>query len=212
MSVASFLGGTARLVAVLNALAFAMAVLMDHPILDSLWKEQGYCIMNPEDHYVTSHDYCLYVGIVLAGVLKITITLLQQEPGMKPATEMVEPKLKIFCAHTIFHGILAAGLRWGFPANHILSVFLPCGLYLFYSWREWNHPFKGFEYALFPWIVEIPLGALLWVEGIYCSQWVIRVWGHLIFDVYIPLSMLIFYNFCWVRASLTAEPKKAKLS
>lgn len=213
MPIASIVGDAAHVLTVLNLIVFTLAVLLDHTLLDPLWKEEGFCIMNPDDRYGTSHDFCLYVGLFLAGVFKITLVLLQNEPGMQLANVMVASKINLFAGHALFHGVLAAGLRWGYQANHSVSVYIPLLLSLIYLWNEYNNPVKGFEYALFPLLVHIPLGAIGWLEGIQCSRWVIRVWGHLIYDVYIPLSMLLFYMICWVKASLTTDSnKKTKVS
>ena len=212
MPLASFMGNTARILAALNSVVFTLAALFRHPNLDPLWNEQGFCIMNPEHRYATSHDFCLYVGLILAGILDVVVYLLKEEPGMQLATDIVAPKTKMLYGHACAHGILAQGLRFGLLSNHVISVYIPCLLYLFYNWKEFQTPAKGFEYALFPWLVEIPLGAVAWIEGIQCSAWVIRVWGHLIYDVYLALSMMFFYMICWVRASLIAEKKKYKAS
>lgn len=67
---------------------------------------------------------------------------------------------------------------------------------------------KGFEYALYPLLVGIPTGIVGWIESTMCTKGVIDIGGHLIYDAYIPLSILAFYMISYVRTQALAQPKK----
>jgi hypothetical protein len=56
---------------------------------------------------------------------------------------------------------------------------------------------KGFSYALYPAIVGLPLALISFLESTMCSAFV-RDWlyGHLVYDAYIPVSIFIWYLLC----------------
>lgn len=58
---------------------------------------------------------------------------------------------------------------------------------------------KGFQYAMYPIMVSIPLGIVGWIESTMCTKGVIDIGGHLIYDAYIPLGLLAFYILCYLR-------------
>lgn len=66
---------------------------------------------------------------------------------------------------------------------------------------------KTFEYALYPLITGLPLSFIGWFESTQCSKFVINIGGHLIYDAYIPVSMMCFYLICWKNT--TQKIKKA---
>merc|ERR1719215_259494 len=58
---------------------------------------------------------------------------------------------------------------------------------------------KGRSYALFGIIVSFPVSLVGWVESTQCSVFVKDyLYGHLVYDAYIPCSMLFWY--LWVFA------------
>ena len=56
---------------------------------------------------------------------------------------------------------------------------------------------KGKFYALYPMIIGFPLSMIAWLESTQCSNVVIRIGGHLIYDAYIPISLSCYYLICW---------------
>jgi hypothetical protein len=83
-------------------------------------------------------------------------------------------------------------------------------LFLAFDIKELARPEeeKGFEYALYPAIVGIPLAFVGWLESTMCSKGVINLGGHLIYDAYIPIAILSFYLICWLRTKAMYETPK----
>lgn len=52
-------------------------------------------------------------------------------------------------------------------------------------------------YALFPLMVPFPLCCIGWLESTQCSNFVINIGGHLVYDAYIPFSVICFYLICY---------------
>lgn len=70
---------------------------------------------------------------------------------------------------------------------------------------------KGFEYALWPLITTLPNGIFSWVESVTCtSSFLMQEHGHLVYDVYMASSYIVFYLICWLRMRYTV--KKAKVA
>ncbi|CAB9504851.1 expressed unknown protein [Seminavis robusta] len=281
MSIWATLGDTAHAVSVINVMVFAYMVGFHRDFFDPLWKEQGFCVMNPDNEYWTSHDLCLYTDFALSGVLLGIVTLLKDQPGMEAAVQLagVSQILGII-GHGIGHGAIAKSRRgvdnnaeeniqmnqspweagefvagvcspvglifwilllkatlpkqsWPslaalsltvrivaqfFPRNFMFT-FVQSVLFVAFAWNELMmkpKEDKGFEYALYPWLVGFPVGLIGWLESTQCSGFVIRLGGHLIYDAYIPLSTALFYMICWIRASIAATnksaPSKAKVA
>lgn len=69
---------------------------------------------------------------------------------------------------------------------------------------------KGFEYALWPLITTIPNGVFSWVESVTCtSSFLMREHGHLVYDIYMASSYIVFYLICWARLKYTVKSKVA---
>mmetsp|Transcript_14179 Transcript_14179/g.21290 ORF Transcript_14179/g.21290 Transcript_14179/m.21290 type:complete len:273 (+) Transcript_14179:80-898(+) len=60
---------------------------------------------------------------------------------------------------------------------------------------------KDKVYALYPMYVGCPLSVIAWIESTQCSNFVMAIGGHLIYDAYIPISMIYFYFVCWKDCS-----------
>ena len=59
-----------------------------------------------------------------------------------------------------------------------------------------------FEYALWPLITTLPNGMFAWVESLTCSSsTLMQQHGHLVYDIYMASSYVVFYLICWVRAN-----------
>jgi hypothetical protein len=68
---------------------------------------------------------------------------------------------------------------------------------------------KGFEYALWPWLTVVPNGMFAWVECLTCgSSFLMRNHGHVVYDLYMVCSYIIFYLICWAGVRLS-KPKLA---
>jgi hypothetical protein len=60
---------------------------------------------------------------------------------------------------------------------------------------------KDFSYALYPAAVGFPLSMTGWMESTQCSNFVMDwLYGHVVYDAYIPCSMLLWYLTCYRRA------------
>lgn len=67
---------------------------------------------------------------------------------------------------------------------------------------------KGFEYALWPLMTTLPSGVLAWVEGTACTTSpLMQRHGHIIYDVIMSGSYIIFYLTCWFRANYAVKSK-----
>lgn len=67
---------------------------------------------------------------------------------------------------------------------------------------------KDKVYAIYPIYVGCPLGVIAWIESTQCSNFVMAIGGHLIYDAYIPIAMIYFYIVCWkacFRSKVKAE-------
>ncbi|CAB9517614.1 expressed unknown protein [Seminavis robusta] len=68
---------------------------------------------------------------------------------------------------------------------------------------------KGFEYALWPLITTVPSGIFAWLESTSCSSnSMMQQHGHLIYDVYMASSYILFYLICWTRANYSVVKTK----
>jgi hypothetical protein len=56
---------------------------------------------------------------------------------------------------------------------------------------------KNYQFALYPWLVGLPLIGIGWIESTLCLKFVKdKLYGHLIYDGYIPVSIAIWYLLC----------------
>mgnify|MGYP005850105445 CR=1 FL=1 len=112
-------------------------------------------------------------------------------------------------------GMSAASMALGLiiPKN-LGFTYVQTILFLAFDINEMLKPKKekGFEYALYPIMVGIPVSVVGWIESTMCTKGVIDIGGHLIYDACIPLCMLAFYMVCYLRTQATtaATEKKQK--
>jgi hypothetical protein len=67
---------------------------------------------------------------------------------------------------------------------------------------------KGFEYALWPIITTIPNGIFSWIESVGCTRSILmQRHGHIVYDLYMASSYLIFYVICRLRNNNRAKTK-----
>jgi len=70
---------------------------------------------------------------------------------------------------------------------------------------------KDFAYAMYPTLVGLPLTMVGWMESTQCTNFVRDMfYGHLVYDAFIPISMLVWYCWCYARAKGYQVQVKAK--
>jgi hypothetical protein len=70
-----------------------------------------------------------------------------------------------------------------------------------------SHCKKGMAYAMFPWISSLPLTCMGWMESLYCNAFVKEhLYGHVAYDAFIPLSILMWYVACYVHSTSSSIP------
>jgi len=57
---------------------------------------------------------------------------------------------------------------------------------------------KTIEYARYPMYVGVPLSFISWLESTQCENFVIHYGGHLLYDAWVPISMITFYLVCYM--------------
>ena len=79
-------GDFVHILCLTSTLLFAMAtssVTKDNPLFfDTEWTKVGFCVTNPDIHYWTSHDLCLYVDVIMTIVCTILYLIFRTTPGM----------------------------------------------------------------------------------------------------------------------------------
>jgi hypothetical protein len=74
---------------------------------------------------------------------------------------------------------------------------------------------QDLHYVLYSWMVSFPLTLVGWMESTMCSSFVRSIlYGHVVYDAYIPISALAFYLLCIRNANhqqQQAEEKKKTL-
>lgn len=69
---------------------------------------------------------------------------------------------------------------------------------------------KGFEYVVYG-LFSLPVGLIGWAESTICSSTIIHYGGHLLYDAYIPLSMLSFYLTCYFNKKKQTKTNAGKV-
>jgi hypothetical protein len=63
---------------------------------------------------------------------------------------------------------------------------------------------KDFAYAMYPVLVSLPLSLVGWMESTQCQAFVReRMFGHVVYDAFIPFGMMTFYLLCYIQATGT---------
>lgn len=265
MSSTSFasLGDSLHIFSIINTCLFAVAVAKFSQRFDGEWAKQGFCVVNKDVPYLSSHDWCAYLDVMLAAACGIAFLLLRKEPGMSSANDLVKFNIPGIVGHGIGHFFIGQAMRddileSGYnPTNaevwadlswrEVIQVHAPLFLFwlclikaacaqlslrtvavmsllaqagnvsipfqfqftyvqtvllIAFSVNQMSRPqdVKDFEYALYPAVVGIPLGFVGWLESTACSTSLVQtLYGHVMYDVYIPLSMLAFYAISYMR-------------
>ncbi|KAL7563942.1 hypothetical protein ACA910_017557 [Epithemia clementina (nom. ined.)] len=110
------IGDWAHVATVASTVAFALMVTKfardeRDTLFDKEWKENGFCITNPEVPYWNSHDLCLYVDTASAILLALVYFALHKTPGLEQANELLAPAMMGIFAHGVGHGYISFELR-----------------------------------------------------------------------------------------------------
>jgi hypothetical protein len=92
-----------------------------------------------------------------------------------------------------------------FVPGQLGFTFVQTVLLLAFSLNQLARPVseKDFSYALYPVLVGFPLTVVGWMESTQCSAFVMDyLYGHVVYDAFIPCSMLVWYLACYSRAVL----------
>jgi hypothetical protein len=110
---------------------------------------------------------------------------------------------------TVFVSAVLASTAALFFPSRLNFTYVQTILFAAFDINEVMRPIseKGFEYGLYPLLLGIPLGVIGWAESTQCSSGIIDLGGHVIYDAYIPISMLIFYLTCWLRTNMVIRGK-----
>lgn len=121
-------------------------------------------------------------------------TLIFWVPLMKAAMSNVSlPKVVPLCIAASFVNLLFPR-QFGF--TYVQTV-----LMIAHSLNQLARPAveKQFEYALYACLVSVPVVLVGWMESTQCDNFVMDLGGHLLYDAYIPVSMIVFYIACFLR-------------
>jgi hypothetical protein len=280
----ALIGDMTHVIVLLSTISFAVMVGLQlnstaSGIFDPIWKEQGFCVSNPDKRFFTSHDMCLYFDVLASGVLGLVYWKLQKSPGMEIPNAYMKSGIPGIVGHGIGHGAIAAGIRelkdetgeskmetlmehiskeptpmkiassviplvlfwmlllkgtmpnvkeWSTVATimvpvFIIQMFVPNQFGFTYVQTVLMVAFSGNQlalkpdkkdniaYALYPVVVGFPLTLVGWMESTQCTAFVRDfLYGHLIYDGYIPVAMLFWYVFCYLRAPVVAAESKKK--
>lgn len=115
----SRIGDLTHLALILNASAFAYAVVMhnESDLFDPVWQPEGFCVANRDVPYMNSHDLCLYFDTIFALIHGLVYLGLRNQPGMDPANELVKFNIIGIMGHGLGHGAIAKGIRDGINAS-----------------------------------------------------------------------------------------------
>jgi hypothetical protein len=70
---------------------------------------------------------------------------------------------------------------------------------------------QDLHYVLYSWMVSFPLTLVGWMESTMCSLFVRSVlYGHVVYDAYIPVSALAFYLMCIRNANYHQQEEEKK--
>lgn len=59
---------------------------------------------------------------------------------------------------------------------------------------------KDVYYDLASTIIGLPTAIMPWIEGMYCDNFAVWYGGHLIYDITLPISCIIYHRVCYYKA------------
>jgi len=93
-----------------------------------------------------------------------------------------------------------------FVRDQFAFTYVQTVLLFAFSFNQLCRPGKekraSFEYALFPMVTALPLIAIGWLESTQCDAFLVGIGGHLVYDAYIPISLIVFYLICWKKVTV----------
>jgi hypothetical protein len=109
--------------------------------------------------------------------------------------------------------LLANGLVAAVPSNLGFTV-VQTILLVAFSLNQLLRPSdekQDLHYVLYSWMVSFPLTLVGWMESTMCSSFVRSVlYGHVVYDAYIPISALAFYLLCIRNANYHQQEEEKK--
>lgn len=126
---------------------------------------------------------------ILPGLI-FWLTLLKASMSHSSNITVAAASVAAFVANLFVQG------RFGF-------TFVQTILLLAFSANQLNRPKaeKDFSYAMYPLVVALPLTIVGWIESTQCSIFVRDYfYGHVIYDGFIPASVLVWYLLCYANA------------
>jgi hypothetical protein len=108
---------------------------------------------------------------------------------------------------TILRCTVLSSVCWLFFTTQFGFTYIQTVLFMAFElnqlWRPERE--KGFVYAAYPVLVGIPIGTVGWIESLQCSNGVMDLGGHLIYDISIPVCLAVFYLVCWLRTNTSSK-------
>ena len=102
--------------------------------------------------------------------------------------------------------IVLAQLGLNLMPVHLAFTYVQTVLVVCFSLNQTNvnDSDKDFSYALHPFVIEIPTTLVGWIESTQCSSFVRSTfYGHVIYDGYIAVSVIVWYLMCYHNATCT---------
>lgn len=258
-------GNVGHCISLTSTLLFAACVCFflnkddaSDPLFDDTWRQEGFCVTNPETPAKNSHAACFYVDAVMAIVLGALYLKNRHNPELKHEHFIMGPGILGILGHGIAHGGIARSMQkimeavteeeaavvkeeehttffrfigpllfWlpllkasmpnaklrfvllgALISNHMTSIIpdnfqftiVQTILMVAFSANQLmrsSEEKKDIHYSLYAWIVSIPITLVGWMESTMCSSFVKDIlYGHLVYDAYIPVGMLIWYFLC----------------
>lgn len=146
------------------------------------------------------------------------------ELGVMPTTQLLQYQIGLFI---FWVGLLKGAIhKWNlFPSIAGLSVvvqffglFVPLHFQFTYVQtiliiassidqlsREVGQK-NSFAYAMYPAMCALPLTFVGWLESTQCSSTLVQsLHGHVMYDVYIPISLMVFYVSCYYNTNVKSS-------
>lgn len=111
------IGNFCHALSTLSVVTFTIATILHakpdatYEIFDSDWIQHGFCVINRDVPYYSSHDLCLYFDTAIVAFGLLIYHRLKGQPEMKSADDMMLFNLLGHLGHGIAHGFIAREYR-----------------------------------------------------------------------------------------------------